>query len=542
MNVLTAAVCGVLFCSVALASPKVKDEHRTAFFGEDLYINVRPKELGELVFRPKTNLSVEVALLQGGQVLSPQPQGDLSGPEVRLTSPGHIILENLQEKDEGLYIIKSNTSALVKKLTVIVRDCAMEQIVKYGDHYDIHLSHVEGPVALEFRPSMSPTNQTDTVPTEPPSVLLFNQSVLLEEYEGRLSVSQRKATLRSVRMSDEGSFTVYDRNGKVRRRNCLNVREHQNFMHLSYGANLKMNTYLHHSGVSVVYRPKGDSQDRAVVEQGVVVSPLDPQLEGRLTVEGAVIHMKKLHESDTGVFRITDLAGNSVALVYIEVEPYKLPNLTVAILAMLGLVAFMLLVCLLSCLYKVHKRNEKNKKLLLLAQQSKGEGGEAFRQVVHEAYTRFTEESLMQSTCDQPSESTEVTIKGLEVSKPGRYQTLPSDNNLMDMSDSGVEFASSGLPLDSDTDGGLTYASHKPLLNAVSPTAVSEVPANSPDATAPDASRTPDSILSGSPASNPRSAASATLEENQQGAATPKTEADGEESVEPVSNEAPQST
>lgn len=32
-------------------------------------------------------------------------------------------------------------------------------------------------------------------------------------------------------------------------------------------------------------------------------------------------------------------------------------------------------------------------------------------QVVHEAYTRFTEESLMQSVCDKPSESTEVTIK-----------------------------------------------------------------------------------------------------------------------------------
>lgn len=32
-------------------------------------------------------------------------------------------------------------------------------------------------------------------------------------------------------------------------------------------------------------------------------------------------------------------------------------------------------------------------------------------QVVHEAYRRFTEESLMQSVCDKPSESTEVTIK-----------------------------------------------------------------------------------------------------------------------------------
>lgn len=49
---------------------------------------------------------------------------------------------------------------------------------------------------------------------------------------------------------------------------------------------------------------------------------------------------------------------------------------------MLALIAFMLLVCLLSCLYKVHKRNEKNKKLLLLAQQTDKGEGQAFRQVM----------------------------------------------------------------------------------------------------------------------------------------------------------------
>lgn len=60
---------------------------------------------------------------------------------------------------------------------------------------------------------------------------------------------------------------------------------------------------------------------------------------------------------------------------------HKLPPLTVAILSMLGLIAFMLLVCLLSCLFNIHKRKEKSKKLMVLAQQAgKGEG-DAFRQV-----------------------------------------------------------------------------------------------------------------------------------------------------------------
>lgn len=93
--------------------------------------------------------------------------------------------------------------------------------------------------------------------------------------------------------------------------------------------------------------------------------------------------------------------------------------------------------------------------------------------------------------------------QGLEVSKAGRYQTLPSDKNFLEMSDSGVEFTSSGLPLDSDTDVPLTYASHKPLLDSVhsdgfvtaQPTIAEGTESNS---------RTPDSILSVSPASLPK--------------------------------------
>lgn len=528
MKVISAAVLSALFCTVVSASLKVKEEHRTAFFGEDIHIDVPSGNVGEVVFKSRMNKSSNVVLLQAGQVVNPRGS---------LNTLGHLVLEDVQEEDEGMYIIKNtNNTNAEKHLILVVRDCAVEQVVKYGDPYYIHLNHVEGPITLEFRPSLvQQTNQSDIQhATEPPAVVLYNQTaVTAEEYVGRLSVSEKRVTLHAVRMADEGSFTVLDREGKVRRRNCLNIREHQIFMHLSHGENLKIKLYLHHSNVNVVYRPKSDNQDRVIVDQGVLMTPLDPLLEGRLTVEGSELIMKKVHVADTGVFKVSDLAGFPVAHVYIEVEAYKLPALTVAILSMLGLIAFMLLVCLLSCLYKVHKRNEKNKKLMLIAQQAgKGEG-EAFRQVVHEAYTRFTEESLMQSVSDKPTESTEVTIKGLEVSKPGRYQALNSDSNFLEMSDSGVEFTSSGLPLDSDTDAAMTYASHKPLLNAVSPTAVTEgVHSDSLEATmVPDgnltASRTPDSAMSASPASNPRSLAAGTPDGSLHGAASPGTASRG---------------
>ncbi|XP_058474524.1 uncharacterized protein LOC131447087 [Solea solea] len=525
MKVISAAVLSAVFCTVVSASLKVKEERRTAFFGEDIHMVVPPGKVGEVVFKPRTNQSMEVVLMQAGKVVSPRSY---------LNSLGHLVLEDVQEEDEGVYVIK-NSNHPVKRLSLAVRDCALEEVVKYGDTYYIHLNHVEGPISLEFRPSPVHVNQTEIHhhTTEAPPVLLYNETgVLADDYVGRLSVSEKRVTLHAVRMMDEGSFTVLDREGKVRRRNCLNVREHQEFEHLGYGKNLEMKLYLHYTNVSVVYRPKADNQDRVIVDQGVLVTPLDPLLEGRLTVHGSKLIMKKVQEADSGVFKVTDLAGFVVAHVYIEVEAYRLPRLTVSILSMLGLIAFLLLVCLLSCLYKVHKRNEKNKKLELIAQQAGKSEGDAFRQVVHDAYTRFTEESLAQSVCDQPTESTEVTIKGLEVSKPGRYHALNSDN-FMEMSDSGVEFTSSGLPLDSDTDAAITYASNKPLLNAVSPTAVTKgVYSDSQEATAvPDgelsATRTPDSAMSASPASNPRSLADATPDGSLHGAASPGTASRG---------------
>ncbi|KAK2920777.1 uncharacterized protein [Channa argus] len=524
MKAISAAALSVLFCTALSASLKAKEEHRTAYFGEDIHIVVPPGNASEVLFIPRNSNSTKVFLMRAGRLVK-----EGGGPLCSINSLGHLVLEDVRERDEGMYIVrKTNDSATEKYLQLVVRECSLEQVVKYGDTYYIHLNHVDGPISLEFRPSLVQANQTGMLQaTEPPAILLYNTSaVLAEEYVGRLSVSEKRVTLHSVKMTDEGCFTVKDREGKVKRRNCLNVREHQNFMHLPYGGNLKMKLYQHHENLNVVYRPKSDNRDRVVLDQGALVTPLDPMLEGRLIVEGSELIMKKVHMADTGVFKITDLTGFPVAHVYIEVEAYRLPPLTVAVLSLLGLVAFMLLVCLLSCLYKVHKRNEKNKKLMLIAQQAGKGDGETFRQVVHEAYTRFTEESLTQSVCERPSESTEVTIKGLEVSKPGRYQALTSEN-FPEMSDSGLEFTTSALPVDSDTDGGMTYASHKPLLNAISPTAVNEgVHSDSLDATVvPDgdlsASRTPDSAVSASPASNPRSLAAPTPDGSLHSAASP---------------------
>lgn len=92
------------------------------------------------------------------------------------------------------------------------------------------------------RPILVQANQTEHT-TEPPPVVLYNQTaVSAEEYVARLRVTEKQVTLHSVRMTDEGSYTVLDREGKVRRRNCLNVRgEERSVLRCILSFNLSIN-------------------------------------------------------------------------------------------------------------------------------------------------------------------------------------------------------------------------------------------------------------------------------------------------------------
>ncbi|KAL2080164.1 hypothetical protein ACEWY4_023957 [Coilia grayii] len=410
----------------------------------------------------------------------------------------YLILEDVTEEDEGLYVIKNtDVPSHVRHITLIVRDCVLEQSIKYGDTYHIQLRAIPLPITLEFRYGITHINQT----TESPPVVLLNQSATpVEEYKSRLTVSHKEVTLHKVTGMDEGSYTILDSNGKAQLRTCLNVKEHQHFFHLEYDQTLEINLYLNHSKVTLAYTKDSDRKERLILDQGELVVPMDPAVDGRLSVEGFKAYLKHVRVADMGHFRVRDLLGFHIADIHLKVHPYKLPTTSVAILSLLGLVGLMLLMCLLSCQIKVRRRNEKARKIALIAQQAGKGDGDAFRQVVTEAYTRFTEDSITQSQWDPNTDNTEVEIKGLEVSKAGRYQSLTSDKNLLEMSDSGVEFTSSGQPLDSDTDVPQTYASHKPLLDSVhsdgfvtaQPTIAEGTESNS---------RTPDSILSASPAS-----------------------------------------
>ncbi|XP_036394045.1 uncharacterized protein si:dkeyp-77h1.4 isoform X2 [Megalops cyprinoides] len=443
METVRMVVFSALLCSAFAEALKVINESRTAFLSEDFQIYIPSLKTAEVLFRPsQAPEGPEEAILRDGQVLNNRTKWNVHAT--------HLILQNVGTGDNGVYVIKiSDAPDDVKHITLTVKDCFTEQNVKYGESFNIILKGVSGPITLEFRPSPAGANKT----AGPMVPLLDETESPRGEYLGRLSTLEQKVSLHGVTGSDEGSYTILDSEGKVKRRVCLNVKEHQNFVHLSYGSTLKINLILDSSKVKVQYTPEYDFKTRVILDQGELMAAAVPTLEGRLSVEGSLLILEQVRVSDSGVFSVTDLQGVPVSNVYLEVEGYKLPPVIVAVIALLSLLVFLLLVCLISCLVKVRRRAQKARAIEKIAKHAGKEDGDDFRQVVQEAYTRFAEESTTQSQCDTSTMKTEVDIKGLEVSK-----------NLLEMSDSGVEFNAPGLAVDSDTD--VTFTSPKNLVES----------------------------------------------------------------------------
>ncbi|XP_039973446.1 uncharacterized protein si:dkeyp-77h1.4 isoform X2 [Xiphias gladius] len=425
-----------LFTAVISAPVKVNEDSMTLFYGEDFHIML-PSLGVEVTFRNRSAQRLaDVVLMRGGIVVNNRTKLN--------RQLSHLIIDAVGEGDEGVYMVKNPEKPEdVRHITLIVRDCSNEQIIKYGDNYHISLLGVAPPIMLEYRSSAVEANQT----SRPALVLLTRTGLSREGYQGRISVNERQVTLSAVTGADEGSYTVRDAEGVIQKKVCLNVKEHQNFLTLPYGKRLKINLVLNSSLVHLYYSPDYDPTPRLLLDKGEFTSAqTELGLEERLSIEGSLVFLDHVKRSDAGHFKITDILGFTVSSIYLEVEPYKLESLYVAIIALLGLLVFLLLVCLLSCLIKVKKRAKRAAALEKIAQNAgKEDEGEAFRQVVKNI-TKLSEESKhSQADNTEKSQSTEVDIKGLEVSS----KEVGIGN--LETSDSGVGF-NTALPLDTDTD------------------------------------------------------------------------------------------
>ncbi|XP_061803675.1 uncharacterized protein [Nerophis lumbriciformis] len=426
-----------LFLSTVLSvSGKVTEVSKTLFHGEDFHIFLHNHNL-EVTFRNRSApRSPVVTLMRQGLVVNNRAKMN--------AHVSYLLIDSVGEGDEGLYTVKNpEDPENVTQYTLVVRDCANEQTVKYGENYRIPLLGVTAPISLEYRLSAVEANQT----SRPALVLWTTTGKAREGYTGRIIVSDQHVILKAATGADQGSYTIRDARGVIKKKVCLHVIEHRNFETLVQGEKLKINLMLNSSLVKLYYITDKDPTRRLLMDKGNFTHALtELGFEDRLSMEGSQVILDKVKPSDKGVFEVTDLLEYPVSKIHLQLKPHKLESLYVAIIALLGLLVLLLLVCLLSCLIKVKKRSKRSAALEKIAQNAgKEEEGEAFRQVVKNI-TKLSEDSKhSQADNTEKSQSTEVDIKGLEVSS----KEVGMGN--LDTSDSGVGF-NTALPLDTDTD------------------------------------------------------------------------------------------
>ncbi|XP_067304949.1 uncharacterized protein si:dkeyp-77h1.4 [Pseudorasbora parva] len=468
MQNLRLLVLSVLFCSALSATLKAQKVSQTLFYGEDFHIPM-PAGKADVLFKPSIVRGNEKLLMSSGEVVDLRAKLN--------TVLTHLILENVGESDEGVYTITSDqTTEDVTLITLYVRDCYSELIVKYGSDFHVSLNDISEPVRVGFRHSSVEANQTSL----PAVDLLKDDGSPKENYQERIEITSQRFTLRAVTEADEGSYTFSDSDKKDKKKICLNVKAHQIFVTLSYGSTLKINLHLNSSFAHLFYTPKSDNNKYMIMERGELKLPANLDLEGRLSLEDSMCFLTDVKASDAGVFSVTDHQGFLVSDVHLEVEAYKLPKLYIAILALVALLVLLLLVCLVSCLVKIRQRAAKARAIEEKAQNAGKVEGDNFRQVVKDACTRQNEEAPALSQKEditEKSQSTEVSIKGLEVST--KEPSLQERN--METSDSGVGFNTTGLPLDSDTDAPTIAIADSDILSCSAAPDIKAVPNQIPE-------------------------------------------------------------
>ncbi|KAF6721992.1 hypothetical protein FQA47_007601 [Oryzias melastigma] len=442
----------------ALSTPPKDEESKVLLQKEDFYI-LLPSQLLEVSFTNRSNPRAPVLLMRGGKLVGSR-QDKLS------LNRDHLIVKNVGEGDEGLYTLKDPNG--VQRIRLTVRDCTFERLIDYGGNFHIPLWEANPVITVEFRPKAVEANQTSS----PALVVLTAAGDTTPPYQGRATMGERVFTLNAVTGADEGSYTVMDYKGATKNKVCLNVKAHQHFETPAYGKKLKINLIVNSTLVQLYYNT--DQGSHLLLDKGEFTNaPAELGFQDRLSLEGSIVFLDQLKETDNGVFMIKDMQGFVFSNIHLKVKPQRLELLYVAIIALLGILAFLLLVCLLSCLIKVKKRAKRAAALEKLAQNAgKEDEGEAFRQVVKNI-TKLSEESKhSQADNTEKSQSTEVDIKGLEVSS----KEVGVGN--LETSDSGVGF-NTALPLDTDTDA----ADQIPDSEAVSISIAPEPKPSQPSAT-----------------------------------------------------------
>lgn len=105
----------------AILSLPAKDDHRTAFFGEDIHITLPALDTTEVVFKPSTTPLSEEVFYRNGQILSSRAKLNIH--------ISHLVLEDVGEEDEGTYVVRNSAvPADVRRIILTVRGMNHNQL------------------------------------------------------------------------------------------------------------------------------------------------------------------------------------------------------------------------------------------------------------------------------------------------------------------------------------------------------------------------------------------------------------------------------
>ncbi|KAI1888216.1 hypothetical protein AGOR_G00182730 [Albula goreensis] len=238
-----------------------------------------------------------------------------------------IVLLEITHSDVGRYMLfpQSNLKSIHNSIFLKVKDCSEKEKLLYGDQFTLWLSREAAVVQFSADLESNP-------------VTLWNKSNPSEGLKGK--VKSGVWTLDTVTQADNGYYTLRNREGKFLSRVRLFVDGHMHSFLRRTGETLEVPLRISGYKFRVYFSEDDGDESQLIYDRG-------DSFEDRIIISYDEFQISELRGSDSGEYRIVDLAGNLAYVVQLTVEgPDYMKYLPVVALA----IGAVLLCC---CIRKV---------------------------------------------------------------------------------------------------------------------------------------------------------------------------------------------